>query len=124
MRGRAHGSCYRLVTTTGYLLLAIGLSLPVGCATAGESRVESANTRIGKSLVRLAKFVPARYDKPEVFSESVASLFEVERPASSAAPVVKWEAPAADPSSAATVEKGEDAARAAEGNKHGTDAKE
>ena len=75
------------------------------------------NSWIDKSLERLAKFVPARYDKPEVPSEIVASLetyaFEIERPAPPAAPVVKGEAPAADPSSAATVEQGGDAARAA-----------
>jgi len=75
------------------------------------------NSWIDKSLERLAKFVPARYDKPEVPSEIVATLqtyaFEIERPAPPAAPVVKGEAPAADPSSAATVEQGGDAARAA-----------
>jgi tetratricopeptide (TPR) repeat protein len=64
------------------------------------------NSWIDKSLERLAKFVPARYNKPEVPSEIVASLetyaFEIEKPAPPAAPVVKGEAPAADPSSAAT----------------------
>jgi len=42
MRGREHGSCSLLVTITGYLLLAIGLSLLAGCATAGKTRVEPA----------------------------------------------------------------------------------
>jgi hypothetical protein len=75
------------------------------------------NPWIDKSLERLAKLVPARYDKQEVPGEIVASLesytFEIERPAPPAAPVVKEEAPAADPSSAATVEQGGDAAPAA-----------
>ena len=47
------------------------------------------NPWIDKSLGRLAKLVPARYDKPEVPSEIVASLetyaFEIERPAPPAA---------------------------------------
>jgi tetratricopeptide (TPR) repeat protein len=59
------------------------------------------NSWIDKSLERLAKFVPARYNKPEVPTEIVASLetyaFEIERPAPPAAPVVKEEAPAAVP---------------------------
>ena len=42
------------------------------------------NAWIDKSLERLAKFVPARYDKPEIASELVTSLetytFEIERP--------------------------------------------
>ena len=91
------------------------------------------NSWIDKSLARLARFVPARYDKPEVPSEIVASLetytFEIERPAPPAAPaapavpdaqavpvaapVVKLETAAADPSPAAMVEKGLDAAGAA-----------
>ena len=75
------------------------------------------NSWIDKSLERLAKLVPVRYGKSEVPSEIVASLetyaFEIERPAPPAAPVVKGEVPAADPSSAATVEQGGDAARAA-----------
>ena len=75
------------------------------------------NSWIDQSLARLARFVPARYDKPEVPSEIISSLetyvFEIEKPAPPAAPVVKGEAPAADPSSAATVEQGEDAAPAA-----------
>jgi hypothetical protein len=66
------------------------------------------NSWIDKSLERLAKFVPARYGKPEVPSEIVASLesyaFEIERPAPPAVPVapsaVKGEAPAADPPAA------------------------
>jgi hypothetical protein len=124
IRGREHGSCSRIVTIGSYLLLTSGLSLLVGCATAGKAKVEPANSGIGTSLERLAKFVPPRYGKPEVSSESVASLLEIERPAPSAAPVVKGKAPAADPSSAATVEQGADAARAAEGNEHGTHAKE
>jgi len=66
------------------------------------------NSWVDRSLERLAKFVPARYGKPEVPSEIVASLesyaFEVERPAAPAAPLVKEEAPAAAPSSAATVD--------------------
>ncbi|MDD2580925.1 MAG: hypothetical protein PHR66_02915 [Desulfuromonadaceae bacterium] len=124
LRGREQGSCSRLVTVAGFMLLVIGLSLLAGGATAGESKVEPANSGIGKGLEKWAKFVPARYDKPEVFTKSDASLFEIERAAPPAAPVVKGEAPAAAPSSATTVEKGKDAARAAEGNKHGTSAKE
>ncbi|HEY6873580.1 MAG TPA: tetratricopeptide repeat protein [Geobacteraceae bacterium] len=57
------------------------------------------NSWIDKSLGRLAKFVPARYDKPEVHSEIVASLetyaFEIERPARPAAPAIKGENPVA-----------------------------
>ncbi|MGB9081866.1 MAG: hypothetical protein WCD00_11260, partial [Desulfuromonadaceae bacterium] len=59
------------------------------------------NSWVDKSLERLAKFVPARYGKPEVPSEIVASLetyaFEIEKPAPPAVPVAKGEAPAADP---------------------------
>ena len=125
---REQGSCSRMVTTASYLLLAIGLSLLVGCATADKAKLESADSWIDTSLVRLAKFVPARYGKLEYPSERVASLetneFEIERPAPPVAPAVKGEAPAADPSSAATVGQGEDAAHAAEGNEHGTSAKE
>lgn len=59
------------------------------------------NPWVDKSLGKLAKFVPARYDKPEVPSEIVASLdtyaFEIERPAPPAAPAVKGNAPAAAP---------------------------
>ncbi len=55
------------------------------------------NSWIDKSLGRLAKFVPARYDKQEVPSEIVATLetyaFEIERPAPPAAPAVKGENP-------------------------------
>ncbi len=62
------------------------------------------NSWIDKSLERLAKLVPARYGKPEVPSEVVASLesyaFEIERPAPPAVPVAKGEAPAADPPAA------------------------
>jgi len=126
-RRRALGSCSRAVTTitiAGYLLLAMGLSLLAGCATVGTAKVEPANAGFDKGLVRLAKFVPSRYDKPAVPSESIASMFGVERSAPPAAPVVKGEAPSADTSSAATVEQGKDAARAAEGNEHGTRAKE
>lgn len=57
------------------------------------------NPWIDKSLKKLAKFVPARYDKPEVPSEIVASLdrfdYVVKEPAAPAAPVAKGEAPAA-----------------------------
>ena len=42
MRGREHGSCSRMVTIAGNLLLAIGLLLLVGCATAGKAKVEPA----------------------------------------------------------------------------------
>ena len=126
-RGREQGSCSRTVTTVttaGYLLLAIGLALLAGCAAADKARVEPANAGIDKGLVRLARFVPSRYDKPTVASESLASRFEAERPAPPAAPVVKKETPAADPASATAVEQGKDAARAAEGSEHGTSAKE
>ncbi|MFZ2949935.1 MAG: tetratricopeptide repeat protein, partial [Desulfuromonadaceae bacterium] len=62
------------------------------------------NAWIDKSLERLARFVPARYGKPEVPSEIVASLetyaFEIERPAPPAVPVAKGEAPVADPPAA------------------------
>ena len=75
------------------------------------------NSWIDKSLERLAKFVPARYDKPEVPSEIIASpetyAFEIERPAPPAAPVVNGEVPAADPSSAKTDEQGGAEAQAA-----------
>ena len=75
------------------------------------------NSWIDKSLEKLARFVPARYDKPEVPTEIIASpetyTFEIERAAPPAAPAAKEEAPAADPSAAATVEQGGDAARAA-----------
>jgi tetratricopeptide (TPR) repeat protein len=51
------------------------------------------NSWIDKSLERLAKLVPARYDKPEVASEIVVSpetyAFEIDRPAPPAAPVTK-----------------------------------
>lgn len=51
------------------------------------------NAWIDKSLERLAKFVPARYDKPEIASELVASLetytFEIERPVVPAAEAVE-----------------------------------
>jgi outer membrane protein assembly factor BamD (BamD/ComL family) len=57
------------------------------------------NPWIDKSLGRLAKFVPARYDKPEIPSEIVSSpdtyAFEIERPAPPAAPVVKGQSPVA-----------------------------
>ena len=110
-----------MVTVTRYLLLATGLSLLAGCATTGTAPAKSG---IDKSMERLAKFVPARYDMPKVPRESVASMSEIERPTPPAAPVVKGEAPVAAPSSAATVEQDEDAARAAEGDEHGTSAKE
>src|SRR6185369_11661112 len=75
------------------------------------------NPWIDKSLGRLAKFVPVRYDKPEVPSVLVASLetyeFEIERPTLPVTPVVTGEASAATPSPAATVEKPGDAAHTA-----------
>jgi len=93
------------------------------------------NPWIDKSLGRLARLVPVRYDKPEVPGEIVASLesyaFEIERPippaapvapvetvlpveqAPPAAPAVKVESLAADPSPAATAEQGGDVAGAA-----------
>jgi len=93
------------------------------------------NPWIDKSMGKLAKLVPVRYDKPEVPTEIVAMLesyaFEIEKPAPPAAPVapvetvlpveqaplaapeVKGEAPAAAPSPAATSEQGGDAAGAA-----------
>ncbi|MBI1920969.1 MAG: tetratricopeptide repeat protein [Geobacter sp.] len=87
------------------------------------------NPWIDKSLGKLARLVPVRYDKPEVPSEIVASLesyaFEIERPAPPAAPAaapveapaaaleVKAETAAEDPPPAAMVEKGGDAASAA-----------
>jgi len=88
------------------------------------------NAWIDKSLERLAKLVPARYNKPEAPSDIVGSLetyaFEIERPASPALPVVKGEAPATAPSSAATVEQGGDAGAtvppAAQGEKPMTEA--
>ncbi len=42
MRGRGDGGCSRMVTIAGCLLLTIGLSLLVGCATAGRAKVEPA----------------------------------------------------------------------------------
>jgi cellulose synthase operon protein C len=75
------------------------------------------NAWIDKSLGRLARFVPVRYDKPEVPSEIVGSLesyaFEIERPAPPVTPAVKGEAPAAAPFSAAPLEKPGEAAGAA-----------
>lgn len=89
------------------------------------------NAWIDKSLEKLARFVPARYDKPEVPTEIVVSpdsyAFEIERPvppAPSAAPTVPAETPAGAPaakeepaaeapSPAAMVEKDGDAAGAA-----------
>ncbi|HJV66962.1 MAG TPA: tetratricopeptide repeat protein [Geomonas sp.] len=68
------------------------------------------NPWIDKSLGRLAKFVPARYDKPEMPAELVASLesyaFEIERPAPPkpvAAPVLPAAAPASPKPAAAPV---------------------
>jgi tetratricopeptide (TPR) repeat protein len=73
------------------------------------------NTWIDKSLGRLAKLVPARYDKPEVASEFVASLetyaFEIERPLPPTVTVVKGEPPAA-PVATAAAEQGGSAAGA------------
>jgi Tfp pilus assembly protein PilF len=40
MRGREQGSCFRRVTIAACLLLATGLSLLAGCATAGKAKVE------------------------------------------------------------------------------------
>jgi outer membrane protein assembly factor BamD (BamD/ComL family) len=55
------------------------------------------NSWIDKSLKRLAKFVPARYDKPEVPSDIVGSLetyaFEIMRPALPAAPMAEGRIP-------------------------------
>jgi Flp pilus assembly protein TadD len=42
LRRRVHGSCSRLAAIAGYLLLAAGLSLLAGCATAGKAKVEPA----------------------------------------------------------------------------------
>ena len=76
------------------------------------------NPWIDKSLAKLARFVPARYDKPEIPGEIVAApesfAFEVERPAPPPAPVVEEEMPAADPAPAAAVEQDGDAGRAAD----------
>ncbi len=62
------------------------------------------NPWVDKSLGKLAKLVPARYDKPEVPTEIIASLdtftFEIERPALPAAPpAVRGEKAVADISS-------------------------
>ncbi|WP_243370430.1 tetratricopeptide repeat protein [Geotalea sp. SG265] len=74
------------------------------------------NSWIDKSLGRLAKLVPARYDKPEVASEIVTSLetyaFEIERPTPPAIVVVKTEPPSVAPAAAATAEQGGSAAGA------------
>ncbi|HJV34219.1 tetratricopeptide repeat protein [Geomonas sp.] len=64
------------------------------------------NPWIDKSLVRLAKFMPARYDKPEIAAEVVASLdsyaFEVEKPAPpKPVPAPAPAAPAAKPAATA-----------------------
>src|SRR5512133_3334666 len=40
MRGRERGGCSRRVTIASYLLVAIGLSLLVGCASAGKEKVK------------------------------------------------------------------------------------
>jgi len=45
MRGREHESRSRMVTIAGCLLLASGLSLLAGCATAGKARVEPAEPK-------------------------------------------------------------------------------
>ena len=42
MRGREQGSCSRMAQAAGYLLLAIGLALLAGCATAGKAKVGQA----------------------------------------------------------------------------------
>jgi tetratricopeptide (TPR) repeat protein len=42
MRGNEQGSCSRIAWIAGYLLLAMGLSLLAGCATAGKAKVETA----------------------------------------------------------------------------------
>ena len=39
MRKSEQGSCFRMVTIAGYLLLTMGLSLLAGCATAGKAKV-------------------------------------------------------------------------------------
>ena len=76
------------------------------------------NPWIDKSLAKLARFVPARYDKPEIPGEIVAApesfAFVIERPAPPPAPVVEEETPAADPAPAAAVEQDGDAGRAAD----------
>lgn len=90
------------------------------------------NGWIDKSLEKLAKFMPARYDKPELPSEIIGSLesyrFELERPAAPVVPVVPEaaalpavpeapvtpeEAPVAEAASAATPEHGGEGAKAA-----------
>lgn len=67
------------------------------------------NPWIDNSLGKLAKLMPARYDKPEVPTEVIASLevyaFEVERPA----PLVKEEAPVPATPPAVPVEQEGDA---------------
>src|SRR6266545_4380629 len=45
MTAREHGSCSPMVKSARYLLLAIGLSLLVGCATAGKGKVVPAEPR-------------------------------------------------------------------------------
>lgn len=63
------------------------------------------NLWIDKSLGRLAKFVPVRYDKPEIPTVMVASLenfaFEIEQPVSEAVPETGTK-PEAAPEAAAT----------------------
>lgn len=56
MRGREHGSSSRMLTIASYLLLAIGLSLLVGCATAGKGK--------DKGKVEPAAPTPAAEAKP------------------------------------------------------------
>jgi len=72
------------------------------------------NPWIDKSLGRLAKFVPVRYDKPEVPTEIVASLqaftFELARPA----PVYSMAVPEAKVEGSAAAEVKEEVAVAAE----------
>ena len=55
------------------------------------------NSWIDKSLEKLAKLVPARYDRPEVASEIIAApetyAFEIDRPAQPSVHVVKMENP-------------------------------
>jgi len=71
------------------------------------------NGWIDKSLGKLAKLLPARYDKPEAPSDLIASLesysFEIERPAAPAAPSAAGQGPAAGvkPEGAAQGGKGE-----------------
>jgi hypothetical protein len=67
------------------------------------------NEWIDKSLRKLAKFVPARYDKPEEESPVIASLdsylFAIERPEPPAPQVPEGAAPVAEPTQAVKPEE-------------------